>query len=114
MVDEFGGTLGIVTLDDLIAEVMDKQLTPTSSAVVRHEDGTLSVDGSVTLTDLRDDHGLDLSHPDVTTVAGLVLAAHGTVPDVGTVVESADGAALEVEAVDGRRISRIRIHLEQR
>lgn len=114
VVDEFGGTLGIVTLDDLIAEVMDKQLTPTSSAVVRHEDGTLSVDGSVTLTDLRDDHGLDLSHPDVTTVAGLVLAAHGTVPDVGTVVESADGAALEVEAVDGRRISRIRIHLEQR
>ena len=110
VVDEFGGTLGLVTLDDLIAEVMDQQLPSTSSAVVRHEDGSLSVDGSVTLADLRDDHGLDLVHPHVTTVAGLVLAAHGTVPDVGTVVESAGGTAFEVEAVEGRRITRIRTH----
>lgn len=113
VVDEFGGTLGLVTLDDLIAEVMDDQVAPPSAEVVRHEDGSVSVDGGVTLSDLRDDHGLDLTHPDVTTLAGLVLVAYGTVPDVGTVVESDRGATLEVEAVDGRRISRVRIRTGQ-
>lgn len=109
VVDEFGSTLGLVTLDDLIAEVMDDQVADETGTVVRHDDGSLTVGGGVTLAELRNDHGLDLVHPDVTTVAGLVLADLGTVPDVGATVDSGTGHTLEVEAVDGRRITRIRI-----
>lgn len=113
VVDEFGGTLGLVTMDDLIAEVMDEQVGDRPGHLVRHDDGSLSVDGGVTLAELRDDHGVDLSHPEVTTIAGLVLAHVGTVPDVGEIVETGAGFTLEVEAVDGRRVSRIRIRPEQ-
>jgi CBS domain containing-hemolysin-like protein len=108
VVDEFGGTLGLVTLDDLIADVMDDELGPPSDEVTRHEDGSSSIAGDVTLAELRDHHGLDFGDHDATTIAGLVLAAHGAVPDPGTVVE-VDGHQLRVEAVDGRQITRVRV-----
>lgn len=108
VVDEFGGTLGLVTLDDLIAEVMDDHLAGGAPDVVRHPDGSLSIDGGTTIADLADHHDIHLSHPEVATVAGLILANTASVPDVGTAVES-DGHVLQVEAVSGRRISRIRL-----
>ncbi len=110
VVDEFGSTLGLVTLDDLIAEVMDDEVASEPGTVVRHDDGSLTVGGNVTLAELRDDHGFDFHHPDVTTIAGLVLADLGTVPTVGATVEVDSAHTLEVEAVEGRRIARIRIH----
>lgn len=105
VVDEFGSTVGLVTLDDLIAEVMD-ELDEDPARVIHNEDGSLTVDGDVTLADLRDHHDVDVEHPDVTTVAGLVLAAHGQVPEVGTSVTVA-GHHLRVDAVDGRRIETV-------
>jgi CBS domain containing-hemolysin-like protein len=107
VVDEFGGTLGLVTMDDLIAEIMDDEVADERGGVVRLPDGTVDVDGDVTLADLRD-HGLDLAHPDVTTIAGLILAHHGTLPVVGTTV-TVPGHQMVVEAIDGRRITRVRI-----
>jgi CBS domain containing-hemolysin-like protein len=108
VVDEFGGTLGLVTMDDVIAAVMDDEVQPTERAAIRHPDGSLSLDGEVTLAELRDDHGVDVAHRDVTTVAGLVLAAHGTVPAVGTTV-AVQGFELTVEAMEGRKLTRIRL-----
>ncbi|MDE0803655.1 MAG: hemolysin family protein [Acidimicrobiales bacterium] len=108
VVDEFGGTLGLVTLDDLIAEVMDDQVAHDADEVTRHDDGTLSVEGGVTLAVLRDDHGIEVAHPEVATIAGLVLADLGTVPEIGATVTVGDHV-LEVEALDGRRITQIRI-----
>jgi CBS domain containing-hemolysin-like protein len=108
VVDEFGGTLGVVTLDDVIAEVMEEGDESGSSAAVRHEDGSVSLDGEVTLAELRDDHGLTFTHDEVATLAGLVLAAHGTVPAVGAAVE-VQGHELVVEDVDGHKITRVRV-----
>lgn len=108
VVDEFGGTLGLVTMDDVIAEVMEEGDQSGSSEVVRNDDGSLSLDGEVTLAELRDDHGLALTNPEVTTVAGLVLAAHGTVPAVGASVE-VQGHELSVEEVQGHKITRVRV-----
>jgi len=106
VVDEFGGTLGLVTMDDVIAEIMDDEVADTGSPIIRHDDGSISVQGHVTLAELRDDHGIDVSHPDVTTIAGLVLAHHGTVPEVGTTV-SIPGHDVVIEDVHGRRITRV-------
>jgi CBS domain containing-hemolysin-like protein len=109
VVDEHGGTIGLVTLDDLIAEVMDDdQLADGHGEVTRHPDGSLTVGGNVTLAELRDDHGISITHADVTTIAGVVLAEHGTVPPPGATV-NIDGHELEVDGVAGRRITSVRI-----
>jgi CBS domain containing-hemolysin-like protein len=107
VVDEFGGTLGLVTLDDVIAEVMDEGATDGSPAV-RHPDGSVSLDGEVTLAELRDDHGLSLAHAEVTTVAGLVLASLGRIPEVGATV-ALQGHEVTVEEMQGRKITRVRV-----
>lgn len=106
VVDEFGGTLGLVTMDDVIAEVMDDEVADAGLCVVRHDDGSISVDGEVSLAELRDDHGIDLVHPDVTTIAGLVLVHHGTVPRTGTTVRI-PGHDVVIEDTNGRKITRV-------
>jgi CBS domain containing-hemolysin-like protein len=108
IVDEHGGTLGIVTMDDVIAEVMDDEIHSTDSAPIRHDDGSLSLDAEVTLAELEDDHGMIITNPEVTTIAGVVLAVTGTLPTVGTTV-SVQGYDLTVEELRGRKITRIRI-----
>jgi CBS domain containing-hemolysin-like protein len=108
VVDEHGGTLGLVTMDDVIAEVMDEDDYTVDSAPLRHEDGSLSLDGEVTLAELEDDHGIVIVNPDVTTIAGVVLAATSTLPDAGAVVTT-DGYELTVEEMIGRKITRIRV-----
>lgn len=109
VVDEFGGTLGFVTLDDIIAEVMDDEVAEVATEDARNLDGSITLDGEVTMAELRDDHGLAMSHPDVTTVAGLVLAAHPTFPTVGVVV-AVQGHELRVEEMQGRKITSVRLH----
>lgn len=108
VVDEFGGTLGLVTLDDVIAEVMEEGDQSGSSGAIHHDDGSVSLDGEVTLAELRDDHGLEFTNPEVTTVAGLVLAAHGTVPTAGASVR-VEGHELTVEDMQGHKITRVRL-----
>jgi CBS domain containing-hemolysin-like protein len=108
VVDEFGGTLGLVTMDDVIAEVMEEGDHSGSSEAVHHDDGSVSLDGEVTLAELRDDHSLEFTNPEVTTVAGLVLAAHGTVPAVGATVR-VEGHELTVEDMLGHKITRVRL-----
>jgi CBS domain containing-hemolysin-like protein len=108
VVDEFGGSLGLVTMDDVIAEVMDDEVADGSPLVERHGDGSVSLHGEVTLAELRDDHGIDIDHPDVTTIAGVVLAHHGTVPEVGTTI-GIPGYVVTVEETTGRKITRLRL-----
>jgi CBS domain containing-hemolysin-like protein len=108
VVDEFGSTVGFVTLDDIIAEVMDDEVVDEGAVAVAHEDGSLSLDGETTLAELRDDHSLEFSHDEVVTLAGLVLAEHGTVPSVGDAVRF-QGRELTVEAMEGRKITRVRV-----
>ena len=106
VVDEYGGTLGLVTMDDVIAEVMDDEVHSADSAAVRHDDGSLSLDGEVTLAELEDDHGITITNPEVTTIAGIVLAATSILPTVGTTV-TVQGHDLTVEDMRGRKITRI-------
>jgi CBS domain containing-hemolysin-like protein len=108
VVDEFGATLGMVTLDDVIAEVMDDEVSSDRGSMVEREDGSLSVAGDVTLAELREDRRIDLVEPGVSTVAGLVLARSGVIPTVGDAF-AAGGHELVVEEVVGRRIARVQV-----
>jgi CBS domain containing-hemolysin-like protein len=108
VVDELGGTIGIVTLDDIISEVIDDPAGDHDLPAVVHDDGSVTLDGETTLAELRDDHGFVFDHADVTTLAGLVLAATGTLPPVGRQVE-AQGHELTVEQLEGHKITQIRV-----
>lgn len=106
VIDEFGGTVGFVSLDDVIAEIMEDE---GADLISRNQDGSMTVGGETPLSDLREE--LDdpvFDHEDIVTIAGLVLAHAGVVPDAGDVV-SHGSYELAVEQVDGRKITRVRI-----
>lgn len=107
VIDEFGATVGFVSLDDVIAEIMEDE---SPVLIARHSDGSMTVAGDTTLGDIREE--LDdpvFHHEDVVTIAGLVLAHAGVVPDVGHIVHHGP-YILTVEELDGRRITLVRIH----
>lgn len=108
VVDEHGGTLGLVTMDDVIADVMDDEAHSADSATIRHEDGSLSLDGEVTLAELQADYRITITNPDVTTIAGVVLVATSVLPTTGTTVTE-QGHELTVEEMRGRKITRVRV-----
>lgn len=104
VVDEYGGTLGFVTMDDLIEDVIEQD---DETWMIKNPDGSYSLNGEVTLSELRD-LGLNLVSDDANTVAGLVLAAYGTLPPAGITVH-VQNVDLTAEAVEGLRITRVRL-----
>ena len=111
VVDEYGGTDGIVTLEDLVEELVGEIEDEYDAGRVTETEDDPSVDGSLSLQDFEERTGLDLPDDgDYETVAGFVLARLGRIPDLGDEVAVADGASLEVEEMVGRRITRVRVH----
>ncbi len=109
VVDELGGTIGLVTLDDIISEVIDDPAGDPDLPAVVHDDGSVTLDGETTLAELLEDYGFTFRHEGVTTLAGLVLAETGTLPRVGDRVES-QGHELTVERIDDYKLTQIRVN----
>jgi putative hemolysin len=110
VVDEYGGTDGIVTLEDLIEEVIgeiydeyDEEVAPDGK---QPADAPREVDGLLNLDDFAEVTGLVLPEGPYETVAGYVLAELGRLPKVGDTVE-VEGRTLQVLELDGRRIARL-------
>lgn len=108
VVDEYGGTLGFVTMDDIIEDLIDEEEEAGSDWIRRMPDGSLMMDGEMTLTELAEDHDILISEPEVVTVAGLFLVAEGTMPQSGAVL-SRDGWKMQIEEMDGLKITRVRL-----
>jgi putative hemolysin len=112
VLDEYGGTEGLVTLEDvleeLVGEIHDEHRQADAQAFVQREDGSWLVDGSVAVDDLVDRFGLK-GEPlprDYTTISGLVLAELERIPAAGDVV-TWRGLRIEVVDMDGRRIDKL-------
>src|SRR3954465_5989234 len=109
-VDEYGGTDGIVTLEDLIEEVIgeiyDEYDEEVASDGKQPPGGPREVDGLLNLDDFTEATALQLPEGPYETVAGYVLAALGRLPEVGDTVGGA-GRTLTVVELDGRRIARL-------
>jgi CBS domain containing-hemolysin-like protein len=102
VVDEHGGTAGIVTLEDIIEEIVGEirdEYDPAEPTVRRSSEGFL-VPGSWRLDETARDTGVALPPGDYDTVAGLLLAELGRMPEVGEEL-TVPGASLRIEAMDG-------------
>jgi putative hemolysin len=111
VVDEYGGTDGIVTLEDLIEEVIGEIYDEYDEDVTDGGEvpgGPHEVDGLLNLDDFREATGLQLPEGPYETVAGYVLAVLGKLPAPGDSV-TAEGRTLTVLELDGRRIARIAV-----
>lgn len=108
-VDEYGGLAGVVTLEDLIEELVGEivdEYDVEESLVERQSNGTLRVDGRISIDELNELSGLDLPAGDWDTVAGLVFDRFGRVPRIGESCR-VDRYTLKVERLQGRRITRV-------
>jgi putative hemolysin len=111
VVDEFGSTAGLVTIEDLIEEIVgeivdehdveEPMITPVAG-------GGYLVNARLAVDDLADLTGVQLPEGDWDTVGGLLLALAGQVPRVGEAFE-VEGLVLTAEQVQGRRVSRVRV-----
>jgi putative hemolysin len=110
VVDEYGGTDGIVTLEDLIEEVIGEIYDEYDAAVApegrQPPGGPREVDGLLNLDDFAQATGLDLPEGPYETAAGYVLAELGRLPEVGDTIE-VEGRTITVQELDGRRIARL-------
>lgn len=113
VLDEYGGVQGLVTRTDVLDDLatgLPGMAQGHRDDLVRREDGSWLVDGATSLQDLEDRTGVPLStryeEAGVRTVAGLILAELGQLPEVGAHV-MVDGHRLEVVDMDGRRVDRV-------
>ncbi len=109
VVDEFGGTAGLVTVEDVVEQLVGDVLDEFDR-VPRFKDegpGVFLIDGLTPLEDLRDRLGLELPDEPYDSVGGMVFGRLGRVAAVGDAVDVA-GWRLQVTAVDGRRVAQVR------
>ena len=111
VVDEYGGTDGIVTLEDLVEEVVGEIRDEYDEAVVASRQlsgGAVEVDGKLNLDDVAEASGLELPEGPYATLGGYVMARLGRLPRPGDEV-TCKGYALRVTEVEGRRAARVRL-----
>ncbi|WP_127474228.1 hemolysin family protein [Microbacterium sulfonylureivorans] len=110
VVDEYGGTAGVVTLEDLVEEIVGEVLDEHDrrrAGVVRAE-GSVSFPGELRPDEVRDRTGIRIPEGDVyDTVGGFIMSELERIPVVGDAIEVEDGT-IEVQRMDGRRVDRVR------
>lgn len=107
VLDEYGGTAGLVTLEDLLEEIVGEVSDPFDKPIPeiqRLADGSVIIDGMTLIEEVNEELGLHLQDENYDTIAGFMLGGLGRIPKVGDTIER-DGVRLRVELMDGLRIS---------
>jgi CBS domain containing-hemolysin-like protein len=114
VLDEFGGTAGLVTMEDLLEEIVgpiydeyDRPAAPTPKAAAG-TGGTPVIAGSAEIRDVNRQFGLTLDDADYTTIGGFLFGTLGRLPKVGDRI-TVSGAAFEIVEMDGRRVGKTRV-----
>ncbi|MFQ8431193.1 CBS domain-containing protein [Amaricoccus sp. W119] len=117
MIDEYGGVDGLVTIEDLVEQIVgdiaDEHDEAESQLWAREPDGSIIAQARVEIEDFEDETGIELMPPDraeeVDTLGGLVVLLAGRVPAVGELVAHPAGHEFEILDGDVRRLTRLRL-----
>jgi putative hemolysin len=115
VVDEYGGMEGIVTLEDLLEEIVgeiEDEYDLPDETVERVDDRTIRIDGTFPIDDFNEQFGSDLPVEDFHTMGGFVFGLLGRAPERGDRVEH-DGLAFEVLEMEGTRILRLQVEFPE-
>lgn len=112
VVDEYGGIEGLITMEDLleqiVGEIEDEFSKDAAPEIDPQPDGSVAVTAGVTIDQIRNYFGVELSAQDANTIGGYVYTTLGRMPQEGDTV-TADRLAITVTSIDGRRIRRLHI-----
>jgi putative hemolysin len=110
-VDEWGGTAGIVTLEQLLEEMVGQvhdELRPAEAEITAIDERTVEVDGALSVEEAREELGLDIPEGPYDTIAGYVLSQLGHIPTVGETV-SIDHHRISVAEMRGLKVELLRV-----
>jgi CBS domain containing-hemolysin-like protein len=113
VLDEYGGTAGLVTMEDLLEEIVGDILDeydPVEQAAHALEDGSATLDGSTPISEFNDQFEADLDDADYTTLGGFLFGQLGRLPKEGDRV-TVGRHLFEISAMAGRRVDRIKVIL---
>lgn len=111
VIDEYGGTAGLITIEDLLEEIVGNIFDEYDDVVLEYEqidDNTYIVNGMLSVSEINDLMHLDLPEEEFDTISGMILSLSGKMPEVGDEVQYED-IDFRVEEVDDKRISKIKI-----
>jgi putative hemolysin len=112
VVDEYGGTAGVVTIEDLLEEIVgeirDEYDVNEEEPILRVSDVEAIVSARLSIRDLNEEFGLNLDQEEIDTVGGLVYHRLGKMPEVGDRI-AVDGCELTVLEASGRRVRKVRV-----
>jgi CBS domain containing-hemolysin-like protein len=117
IVDEYGGTAGLITIEDLIEEIVgdiqDEYDLHEEADYTEAGPGEYIIDGSMNLDDINELLDIDLPTEDSSTLGGFIYSLLGRVPTVGEVIDNEEhGLVMRVDSVDGRRIRKVHVMLK--
>ncbi len=116
VIDEFGGTAGLITLGDLLEQVFGEvadEFDAPEAEIAAHADGRIALSGRTLIDEVNDRYETGFSSDEADTMAGLILSGLGRVAKVGDEVEI-NGAKLRVEAIDRLKITGLSLLLPPR
>lgn len=112
VVDEYGGTAGLVTIEDVIEEIVGEiqdEYDVDEQPIRELGPGDLEVDARVPIDDINDLTGLRLASDESDRIGGIVFERLGRVPKVGDAIQVADGVTITVLSMDGLRLRKLRL-----
>ena len=118
VIDEYGGTDGLVSIEDLVemvvGDIEDEHDEDATLTIVPAADGTYIADARASLDEVKEVLGLDLTEEegaeDIDTIGGFIVTLAGRVPSRSEVIEGPSGLEFEVLDADPRRVKRLRVH----
>jgi putative hemolysin len=116
VVDEYGAMEGIVTLEDLLEEIVgeiEDEFDLPDESVERIDDAHIRIHGTFPIDDFNEEFGTEIEAEDYHTMAGIVFGAIGRAPEVGDTV-TIDGLNLAVIEIEGSRIQRLEVEFQEK
>ncbi len=117
VLDEYGTTVGMITNEDLVEEIVGDirdEYDQDEKKVIKYDDLTYLVDGSMSLDDVNDQLGTDFTSEDYDSIGGLMIEQLDRLPRNGEIVTLKDGTTLQAKGLRGNRIIKVLLRFREK